>query len=61
MHTGSKFANTDHNVPNVRSVRSVPTVHLAPRRRLARWCAFGMLCAVIGAACLVERFPLLPG
>lgn len=56
MHTGGKFANT-----HLPSVRSVPIVHLAPRRRLARWCAFGMLCAVIGAACLAERLPLLPG
>ncbi len=58
MHTSAKFATTDHRLPRV---RSVPNVHLGPRRRLARWCAFGMLCAVIGAACLAERLPLLPG
>jgi hypothetical protein len=34
--------------------------HLVPRKSLARWFAFGMLCAIIGVACLVERFPLLP-
>lgn len=28
---------------------------------LARWFAFGTLCGVVAAACLIERFPLLQG
>lgn len=32
-----------------------------PKSSLARWVAFGMLCAMVGVACLVERFPLLQG
>ena len=35
--------------------------HTPLKRTFARWFAFGMLCGVIGAACFVERFPLLPG
>ncbi|UVW29888.1 hypothetical protein [Massilia sp. H6] len=64
MHVDNKFAKPGHIVRNVRFVRFVPLARiagLAPRRTLARWCAFGMLCAVIGAACLAERLPLLPG
>ncbi|WP_267874205.1 hypothetical protein [Telluria aromaticivorans] len=34
--------------------------HKVPNKSLARWFAFGMLCGVIGAACFVDRFPLLP-
>lgn len=34
---------------------------VAPKKTLARWFAFGTLCAMIGAACLIERFPLLQG
>lgn len=33
---------------------------LPARKPHGRWIAFGILCALIGAACLVERFPLLP-
>ena len=40
----------------MRSAAQVP-----PKNSLARWFAFGMLCAMVGAACLVERFPLLAG
>lgn len=36
-------------------------MHPPPKTALARWVAFGMLCAVVGVACLVERLPLLPG
>lgn len=35
--------------------------HIIPRKSLARWFAFAMLCSVIGAACLVDRFPLMSG
>ena len=36
-------------------------MHHPPRKSLARWVVFGALCCMIGAACLVERFPLLAG
>lgn len=36
-------------------------VELPPKKSLGRWCAFGVLCAMVGAACLVDRFPLLVG
>lgn len=36
-------------------------MHTVPKTSLARWIAFGMLCAMVGVACLVERFPLLQG
>jgi len=32
-----------------------------PKKSLARWCAFGTLCALVGAACFIGRFPLLQG
>lgn len=41
-------------------MRTTTITHIVPRKSLARWCAFGMLCVIIGAACFVERFPLLP-
>ncbi|SFD49772.1 hypothetical protein SAMN05216204_12674 [Massilia yuzhufengensis] len=34
-------------------------MHHLPKKTLPRWITFGMLCAVVGAACLVDRFPLL--
>ncbi len=36
-------------------------MHQAPRTTLTRWIVFGVLCGLIGIACMVERFPLLPG
>lgn len=35
-------------------------MHQAPRTLLTRWITFGTLCGLIGLACLVGRFPLLP-
>jgi len=35
--------------------------HVPPKTSLARWFAFATLCAMVGAACFIERFPLLPG
>lgn len=35
-------------------------IELPARKPHGRWLAFGILCALVGAACLVERFPLLP-
>jgi hypothetical protein len=36
-------------------------MHTLPKTSVTHWVAFGMLCAMVGAACLVERFPLLFG
>lgn len=36
-------------------------IELPPKKPLGRWVAIGILCVMIGAACLVERFPLLQG
>lgn len=33
---------------------------IPPKKSLARWFAFGTLCGMIGAASLIDRFPLLP-
>lgn len=36
-------------------------IELPPKKSLGRWLAFGILCGMVGAACFVERFPLLAG
>lgn len=36
-------------------------MHVHPKKSLSRWLAFGILCCMVGAACLVDRFPLLQG
>jgi hypothetical protein len=37
------------------------TARLRSRTALSRWLVFGMLCGVVGAACFIDRFPLLQG
>jgi hypothetical protein len=36
-------------------------MHTLPNTSVTRWVSFSILCAMVGAACLVERFPLLFG
>lgn len=36
-------------------------IALPATKPFERWLAVGILCALIGAACLAERLPLLPG
>lgn len=43
------------NSPQRRAALALPA-----RKPHGRWLAFVILCALIGAACLVERLPLLP-
>ena len=35
--------------------------HSVPKNSLLRWFAVGALCGMIGVACFIDRFPLLPG
>ena len=35
--------------------------HSVPKKSLARWFAFGVLCGMVGIACFIGRFPLLQG
>ena len=34
-------------------------MQVPPKKSLARWVAFGMLCGMVVGACFVDRFPLL--
>ncbi|MFC0250796.1 hypothetical protein [Massilia consociata] len=43
-----------------RTKKSPKAAKFPPRNSLIRWCTFGMLCAMVGGACFVDRFPLLP-
>jgi len=37
------------------------SIELPPKKSVGRWFAFGILCGMVGAACLFDRFPLLQG
>jgi hypothetical protein len=36
-------------------------IELPPKKSPGRWFAFGLLCAMVGLACFIDRFPVLAG